>query len=159
VTLQTTVEVLLVAAALLLLGRDLRRAWRDELKRPISLLVAALVTALLIGTLAGSPHPSPWWLALPAGVLAWEVARGWRKAPRCHLWEGGVAAFTASLLFAVVGLAMHGERLAGTLLGLAALAGTAGLGLLWRSRRREPRPWRLEDPEHYERRGAQRKHG
>lgn len=158
-TLQTTVEVLLVAAALLLLGRDLRRAWRDELRRPISLLVAALVTALLIGALAGSPHPSPWWLALPAGVLAWEVARGWRKAPRCHLWEGGVAAFTASLLFAVVGLALHEERLVGTLLGLAALAGTAGLGLLWRSRRREPRPWRLEDREHYERRGAQRKHG
>jgi hypothetical protein len=58
-----------------------------------------------------------------------------------------------------LGLALHEERLVGTLLGLAALAGTAGLGLLWRSRRREPRPWRLEDREHYERRGAQRKHG
>jgi len=107
VTLQTTVEVLLAVAALLLLGRDLRRAWRDELRRPISLLVAALVTALLIGTLAGSPHPSPWWLALPAGVLAWEVARGWRRAPRCHLWEAGVGTFTAGLLFAVLGLAMR----------------------------------------------------
>jgi len=159
VTLQTAVEVLLAVAALLLLGRDLRRAWRDELRRPISLLVAALVTALLIGTLAGSPHPSPWWLALPAGVLAWEVARGWRRAPRCHLWEGGVAAFTASLLFAVVGLAMQGQGFAGTLLALAAAAGMAGLGLLWRSRRREPRPWRVEDPDHYERRGAERKHG
>jgi hypothetical protein len=159
VTLQTTVEVLLAAAALLLLGRDLRRAWRDELRRPVSLLVAALVTALLIGTLAGSPHPSPWWLALPAGVLAWEVARGWRKAPRCHLWEAGIAAFTAGLAFAVVGVAMHEEGLVGTLLALAAVAGMAGLGLLWRSRRREPRPWRVDDPEHYERRGAQRKHG
>lgn len=158
-TLQTAVEVLLAVAALLLLGRDLRRAWRDELRRPISLLVAALVTALLIGTLAGSPHPSPWWLALPAGVLAWELARGWRRAPRCHLWEAGVGAFTAALLFAVVGLAMQGQGFAGTLLGLAAVAGMAGLGLLWRSRRREPRPWRVEDPDHYERRGAERKHG
>ena len=157
-TPQTGVEFLLAVAALLL-GRDLRRAWRDQLRRPISLLVAALVTALLIGALAGSPHPSPWWLVLPAGVLAWEVARGWRKAPRCHLWEAGVAAFTASLLFAVVGLAMQGEGLARTLLALATLGAMAGLGLLWQSRRREPRPWRTGDPAHYERRGTQRKHG
>jgi hypothetical protein len=159
VTLQTAVEVLLVVAALLLLGRDLRRAWRDELTRPISLLVAALVTALLIGTVAGSPHPRPWWLVLPAGVLAWEVARGWRKAPRCHLWEAGIAAFTASLVFAIVGVAMHEEGLASTLLALAAVAGMAGLGLLWRSRRREPRPWRVDDRNHYERRGSERKRG
>lgn len=153
---QSAVEVFLAVAALLLLGRDLRRAWRDELRRPISLLVAALVTALLMGTLAREPYPSPWWLVLPAGILAWEVARGWRKTPRCHVWEAGVAAFTAALLFAVAGLALRAEGTATTLLGVAAVAGMLGLGLLWRSRRTEPRPWRVEDPDHYERRGAQR---
>ena len=156
-TPQSAVELFLALAALLLLSRDLRRAWRDELRRPISLLVAALVTALLIGTLAGHPYPSPWWLVLPAGVLAWEVARGWRQAPRCHVWEAGVAAFTAGLLFATAGLAMHGEGLAPTLLALAVVAGMLGLGLIWRSRRSEPRPGRAEDPNHYERRGAQRR--
>jgi apolipoprotein N-acyltransferase len=156
-TPQSAVEVFLAVAALLLLGRDLRRAWRDELRRPISLLVAALVTALLIGTLAREPYPSPWWLLLPAGILAWEVARGWRQTPRCRVWEAGVAAFTAALLFAVAGLAVRGEGTTAALLGVAAVAGMLGLGLLWRSRRTEPRPSRIEDPDHYERRGAQRK--
>jgi hypothetical protein len=153
---QSALEVFLAVAALLLLGRDLRRAWRDELRRPISLLVAALVTALLIGAFAGGRHPSPWLLLLPAGVLAWEVARGWRQTPRCHVWEAGVAAFTVALLFAVAGLAMRGEGTATTLLALAAVAGMLGFGLLWRSRRTEPRPSRIEGPDHYERRGAQR---
>src|SRR5262245_53093711 len=45
-TPQTGVEIFLAVGALALLGRDLRRAWRDELRRPISLLVAALVSAL-----------------------------------------------------------------------------------------------------------------
>ena len=155
-TPQTGVEVFLALGALLLLGRDLRRAWRDELQRPISLLVAALVSALLIGALAGEPHPSPWLLVLPAGVLAWEVARGWRRTPRCHVWEAGVAAFTLALLFAAAGLAMRGEAANRALLAVAVVAGMLGLGLLWRSRRTEPRPWRIEDPDHYERRGAQR---
>jgi len=156
-TPQSAVEVFLAVAALLLLGRDLRRAWRDELRRPISLLVAALVTALLIGTLAREPYPSPWWLLLPAGILAWEVARGWRQTPRCRVWETGAAAFTAALLFAVAGLAMRAEGTRTTLLALAAVAGMLGLGLLWRSRRTEPRPSRIEDPDHYERRRAQHK--
>jgi apolipoprotein N-acyltransferase len=156
-TPQSAVEGFLAVGALLLLGRDLRRAWRDELRRPISLLVAALVTALLIGTLAREPYPSPWWLLLPAGILAWEVARGWRQTPRCRVWEAGVAAFTAALLFAVAGLAVRGEGTTAALLGVAAVAGMLGLGLLWRSRRTEPRPSRIEDPDHYERRGAQRK--
>ena len=153
---QTGVEIFLALAALLLLGRDLRRAWRDELRRPISLLVAALVSALLIGTLAGEPLPTPWLLVLPAGVLAWEVARGWRQTPRCHVRETGVAAFAAALLFAVAGFATREESITTTLLALAAVAGMLGLGLLWRSRRTEPRPWRIEDPDHYERRGAPR---
>jgi len=153
---QTGVEIFLALAALLLLGRDLRRAWRDELRRPISLLVAALVSALLIGALAGEPLPTPWLLVLPAGVLAWEVARGWRQTPRCHVRETGVAAFAAALLFAVAGFATREESITTTLLALAAVAGMLGLGLLWRSRRTEPRPWRIEDPDHYERRGAQR---
>jgi hypothetical protein len=156
-TPQSAVEVFLAVAALLLLGRDLRRAWRDKLRRPMSLLVAALVTVLLIGTFAGESHPNPWWLVLPAGVLAWEVARGWRQTPRCHLWEAGVAAFTVALLFAVAGLAVHRPGLASALLATAAVAGMLGLGLLWRSRRSEPRPWRAEDPSHYERRSAPRK--
>ena len=155
-TPQTGVEIFLAVGALTLLGRDLRRAWRDELQRPISLLVAALVSALLIGALAGEPHPSPWLLVLPAGVLAWEVARGWRQTPRCHVWETGVAVFAAALLFAVAGFAMREKGAATMLLALAAVAGMLGLGLLWRSRRTEPRPWRIEDPSHYERRGAQR---
>jgi hypothetical protein len=155
-TPQTGVEVFLAVAALLLLGRDLRRAWRDELRRPISLLVAALVSALLIGTLAGKPHPTPWLLVLPAGVLAWEVARGWRRTPRCHVRETGVAAFTAALLFALAGFATREDGTTTVLLALAMVAGMLGLGLLWRSRRTEPRPWRVEDPDHYERRGAPR---
>ena len=155
-TPQSAVEVFLAVAALLLLGRDLRRAWRDELRRPISLLVAALVSALLIGALAGEPLSTPWLLVLPAGVLAWEVARGWRQTPRCHVRETGVAAFAAALLFAVAGFATREESITTTLLALAAVAGMLGLGLLWRSRRTEPRPWRIEDPDHYERRGAQR---
>jgi len=155
-TPQSAVEVFLAVAALLLLGRDLRRAWRDELRRPISLLVAALVSALLIGALAGEPLPTPWLLVLPAGVLAWEVARGWRQTPRCHVRETGVAAFAAALLFAVAGFATREESITTVLLALAAVAGMLGRGLLWRSRRTEPRPWRAEDPDHYERRGAQR---
>jgi len=57
----------------------------------------------------------------------------------------------------VAGFAMRGEGTATALLALAAIGGMLGLGLLWRSRRSEPRPWRIEDPDHYERRGAQRK--
>ena len=155
-TPQSAVEVSLAVGALLLLGRDLRRAWRDELRRPVSLLVAALISVLLIGTLAGEPHPSPWLLVLPAGVLAWEVARGWRRTPRCHVWETGVAVFAAALLFAVAGFAMREKGAATVLLAFGAVAGMLGLGLLWRSRRTEPRPWRVEDPDHYERRGAPR---
>ena len=158
-TPQSGIELFLALGAVFLFGRDLRRAWRDQLRRPISLLVAALVAALLIGAFVGDPHPSPWWLLMPAGVLAWEVARGWRQTPRCHLWEAGVAAFAAGLIFAAVALASHGEGLTTALLALAAVTGMLGLGLLWRSRRSEPRPWRIGDPDHYERRGAQRKRG
>jgi len=44
-TLQTAVELILAAGAAFLLARDLRRAWRDPLRRPVSLLVAGLVLA------------------------------------------------------------------------------------------------------------------
>ena len=81
-TLRTVVEIVLALGALLLLIRDLRRAWLDRLRRPITLLVAALIAGLLIGSVGGREHPSPWWLVLPALVLAWEFARGWRVAPR-----------------------------------------------------------------------------
>lgn len=156
---QSAIELALAFAAVLLLGRDLRRAWRDELKRPISLLVAALVAALLIGSLVGHPYPSPWWLLLPVGVLVWEVERGWRQTPRCHFWEAGIAALGTSLLFAAVGLAASEKGLTTTLLALAAMGAILGISLLRRSRRSEPRPWRVGDPDHYERRGVQRKRG
>src|ERR1044072_4039974 len=91
-TPQFEIELFRAVGAVLLLGRDLRRAWRDELRRPISLLVATLVAALLIGTLVGHPDPSPWWLLLPVSVLAWEVERGRRRgSARPFLAAGGAA--------------------------------------------------------------------
>lgn len=148
--LPSAIEILLAVCALFLLGRDLWRTWRDPLKRPITLFVAAAIAVLLIGTVAGRSHPHPWWLVLPAAVLAWEFARGWRRTPRCHLWEGGVGLFAASLVMAAVGLGF--EALGAPMLSLSALAALAGIGLLGRSRHTEPRPWRADDRDHYERR-------
>ena len=150
----SVIGLLLALAAALLLARDARRAWRDPWRRPITLLAAALIALLLVGTLMDRHYPHPVWLFLPASVLVWEVARGWRRAPRCHLWEGGIAALAASLVLALAGL--HGEGFAGALLAAAGLAALVGLVLLWQSRRREPRPWRAGDPVHYERRQSER---
>jgi hypothetical protein len=158
-TLRAVTEIILALGAVLLLARDMRRAWLDQLRRPVTLLVAALIAGLLIGALGGRPHPSPWWLVLPGSVLAWEVRRGWRRAPRCHLWEAGVGAFGASLLLAAVGLGAGGGRITIALLATAAGAAVVGGGLLWRSRRQEPHPWRAGDLSHYERRVAQRERG
>lgn len=157
--LRTVTELILAIGAMFLLARDMRRAWLDQLRRPITLLMAALVAALLLGVLGGRPHPSPWWLVLPGSVLGWEVARGWRRAPRCHLWEAGVGAFAASLLLAASALGLGDGNLAAALLAAAAAAAVAGAGLLWRSHRREARPWRVGDTSHYERRFAQRPPG
>lgn len=140
----------------LLLARDLRRAWRDPLRRPITLLAAALVAVLLLGTVGRRAHPSPWWLVLPGGVLAWEVGRGWRRAARCHYWEAGVGAFSVSLLLAAIGLAPGVGTMGVTLQTIAAGAAVLGTALMWWSYRREPRPWRAGDAEHYERRVARR---
>lgn len=148
------IELALATAALLLLGRDLYRAWRDPLRRPMTLLVAGLMVVLLAGALGGREHPSPWWLAVPAAILAWEVARGWRRIPRCHLWEAGMGAFALSLALAGIGLGA-----AQGLLIAAAAASVAGFALLWLSHRREPRPWRADDVAHYERRAAPRPDG
>ena len=156
-TLRAVTELVLAIGAVLLLGRDMRRTWVDQLRRPVTLLVAALIAGLLIGTVGGRTHPSPWWLVLPGSVLAWEVGRGWRRAPRCHLWEAGVGAFGASLLLAAVGLGGRGASIHTALLTTAAMAAGVGVGLVWRSRWQEPRPWRLGDASHYERRLAQRK--
>ena len=142
---QATVEIILGVAACALLGRDLYRAWRDAQRRPMTLLVAALMAALITGASLSGEHPSPWWLLLPGAILAWEVARGWRRAPRCHRWEAGVGAFALSLVLAAAGA-----------LVAAAAAGAAGIVLFYLSRRREPRPWRLNDVQHYERRAAPR---
>lgn len=156
--LQAVTELILALGAVSLLGRDMRRAWADQLRRPVTLLVAALIAGLLIGSLGGRPQPSPWWLILPAAVLAWEVGRGWRWAPRCRLWEAGVGAFGVSLLLAALGLG--GDWIDRTaLLATAALAAGVGVSLVWRSHRHEPRPWRVSDPKHYERRMAQRDPG
>jgi hypothetical protein len=151
VSLQWAVELALAAAALALLGRDLYRAWRDEQRRPMTLLAAGLMVVLLAGVLGGREHPHPWWLAVPAAILGWEVARGWRRTPRCHLWEGGVGAFALGLVLGALGLTVHS-----VLLVPAVAASIAGFVLLWLSRRREPRPWRADDASHYERRAAPR---
>ena len=155
-TSQSVIEVMLVIGALLLLARDLHRAGRDRLRRPITLLAAALMAALLIGAFGGRAYPSPWWLVMPATVLVWEVNRGWRLTPRCHLWEAGVASFAASLLLAIAGLAPGGGAAANLLLIASVVACILGIGLLWRSHLREPRPWRAGDPSHYERRSERR---
>jgi hypothetical protein len=47
--LQIAVELILAAGAALLLARDVRRDWRDPLRRPVTLLMASLVAVLLIG--------------------------------------------------------------------------------------------------------------
>jgi len=151
VSWQTSVEVALAAAALALLGRDLYRAWRDQQRRPMTLLVAGLMVVLLAGVLGGRAHPHPWWLGVPAAILAWEAARGWRRTPRCHLWEAGVGALALGLVMAALGLTVQGM-----LLIPAAAASVAGFALFWLSHRREPRPWRANDVDHYERRAAPR---
>jgi hypothetical protein len=157
-TLRAVTELVLALGAVLLLARDTRRAWLDRLRRPVTLLVAALIAGLLIGVLGGRPQPSPWWLALPGSILAWEVGRGWRRAPRSHLWEAGVGAFGVSLLLAAVGLGLGNGSITTALVATAAGAAGVGAGLLWRSRRREPHPWRVHDMGHYERR-VQRRQG
>jgi hypothetical protein len=158
-TLRAVTELILILGAVLLLARDMRRAWLDQLRRPVTLLVASLVAVLLVGAIGGRPHPSPWWLVLPGSLLTWEVGRGWRRAPRCHLREAGVGAFAASLLLAAVGLGLRGGSIAAAFLVAAAGAAVVGSGLFWGSLRREPRPWRAGDTSHYERRGAQRQRG
>jgi hypothetical protein len=155
-TLQSLVELVLALGAILLLARDTRRAWLDQLRRPISMLTASLIAALLVGAILKRPYPSPWWLVLPASVLAWEVARGWARAPRCHLWEAGLGAFALSLFLAAMGLGLAVASVAPALLIAAGGIAAVGAGLLWQSRRREPRPWRTDDVSHYERRFAQR---
>jgi hypothetical protein len=155
-TLQTGVELILAVGAGGLLVRDVRRAWRDRLRRPVTLLLASLMAGLLIGVTGGRAHPHPWWLLLPAGMLTWEVVRGWRRAPRCHLWEAGAGAFAASLLLTALGLSLGDGSTAPILLGAALGLGGVAVGLLWRSHRREPHPSRADDLSHYERRSMQR---
>lgn len=155
-TLQTGIEVALAAGAVLLLARDLHRAWLDQLRRPITLLISALLAALLAGALGGRPHPSPWWLMLPAAILAWEVVRGWRRAPRSHLREAGAGAFAVSLVLGAAGLSIGRGAGAVALLAGAGCAAVVGAGLIWRARRQEPRPWRPGDSSHYERRSGAR---
>lgn len=154
--LQSAIAIILAAAALALLGRDLYRAWTDKLRRPMTLVVAGLMVALLAGTLGGRAHPSPGWLLVPAAILTWEVARGWRRTPRCRLWETGVAAFAAAIVLAALGLGRPG---ASVMLAAAVAASAAGFALLVLSRHREPRPWRADDVAHYERRATKRSDG
>jgi hypothetical protein len=155
-TLQAVVEVILAVGAAFLLLRDVRRAARDRLRRPVTLLVAALIAVLLIGVVGGQSHPSPWWLLVPGGILAWEVARGWRVVPRCHLREAGVGAFALGLVLAAFGFGMSEASAAIAFLATAAAAGCAALVLFWLSHRREPLPWRADDMKHYERRSIPR---
>jgi hypothetical protein len=48
VTPQTGVELILAMGAAGLLARDVRRAWRDRLRRPVTLLAAGLMAAPLM---------------------------------------------------------------------------------------------------------------
>ena len=153
-TLQSLVELVLALGAVLLFTRDLYRAWLDQLWRPVTLLMAALMAALLIGIYGGRPHPSPWWLLMPGIILLWELGRGWRRAPRCHLREAGMGALALSLL--LTGLGLAGASVRAALLAAAAGSAAVGVGLFWRSRSREPRPWRMGDTGHYERRLVRR---
>lgn len=142
---------------MLLLLRDLRRTWRDGLRRPITLGVAALIALVLLGTLAGRDVPSPWWFIGLAAVLLWEAVRGWRRSPRSRLWEAGIGAFAMGLLLGLAGLGIGVfERGGPALLAASAGALIVGLALAWLSRAREPRPWRTDDPAHYERRRSGR---
>jgi hypothetical protein len=156
VSLQIAVELVLAAGAAFLLARDLRRTWRDPLRRPVSMLMAAVMAALIVGVIVGESHPSPWWLLVPGGVLVWEVARGWRVVPRCHLREAGVGAFAVGLVLAAFGLGTSAGSTAVALFAAAGAAGVAALTLFWLSHRREPRPWRADDIKHYERRSMPR---
>ena len=79
------------------------------------------------------------------------MARGWRRTPRCHLWEAGIGAFAFGLALAALGLTVQSM-----LLVPAVAASIVGFALLWLSRRREPRPWRMDDVSHYERRAVPR---
>lgn len=151
---QWIVGLVLALAAVGLLARDLRRAGNDPFRRPVTLLMACLVVVVLAGT-HGGRLPDPWWLMLPASILAWEAVRGWRTLPRCHLREGGIGAWAAGLALAAAGLALR-EGFAVPLLAAAAAACALGVFLMWRSRRREPAPFRPGDPQHYERRAVRR---
>ncbi len=153
---QSAFEIVLAAAALLLLARDLYHAWRDSQRRPVTLLAAAAIAVLLLGTLGERSGPHPWWLALPAAVLAWEAIRGWRVTPRSRLREAGMAAFAAALLVGAGGLALDKGPVAAVLVAAGAVAAAIGFALLWESRRREPKPWRPDDVAHYERRLRER---
>jgi hypothetical protein len=128
-TLQAAVEIILAAGAGLLLARDLRRAWRDPLRRPVTLLVAGLMAILLIGVIGGRSHPSPWWLVVPGGILAWEVARGWRLVPRCYLREAGIGVFAVGLLLAALGLGMEQGSIVTALVAAAGALGFAAVGV------------------------------
>jgi hypothetical protein len=151
VSAQTLIELALALAALALLARDLYRAWRDQQRRPMTLFAAGLMVVLLAGVLGGREHPHPGWLALPAVILAWEMARGWRRTPRCPLWETGVGSFGRALARGGGGVTLQKKMLVP-----AVAASITGFVLLWLSRRREPRPWRVDDVSHYERRAEPR---
>lgn len=155
-TLQPAFEIAFAAAALVLIARDMHRAWRDAQRRPVTLLAAVTIVVLILGTLGGRSGPNPWWLTVPAAVLAWEAVRGWRQTPRSRLWEAGMAAFAAALLLGAVGLGVGSPLFATVLVVTGAASGVIGFGLLWKSRRREPRPWRANDSAHYERRSPER---
>ena len=68
-SLQRAVELILALGTAVLLGRDVRRAWRDPLRRPITLLMATVMASLLIGVYGGQVHPSAWWLVVPGCAL------------------------------------------------------------------------------------------
>jgi hypothetical protein len=156
-TAQLLIELALAGTALVLLTQGVYQTWRDPYRRPIALLLWAFLTAILAGVIGSPPHPYPWWFSLPAGILVWEARRGWLRAPRCHLREGGLGVLALALGVYVFTLAVPSWGVL-ALSGLAIATVVAVLGglLLLLARLREPAPWRLTDWTHYERRQTPR---
>lgn len=156
-TPQLLIELVLAAAALGLLVHGAIRTWRDPYRRPIALFLWAVLTAILAGVVGGAPHPEPLALLLPLIILVWEVTRGWKRSPRCHIRESAFGVLALALLAYIAAMVFPGwTRYTVGGLSIATLLAIVSVILLVASRFREPRPWLLTDWTHYERRSSPR---
>ena len=128
---QLLLELVLAGTALGLLAHGVYRTWLDPFRRPATLLLWAFLTAIFAGVIGSPPHPRPWWFVLPTALLLWEAVRGWKRAPRCHLREGGLGALAAALACYVLTLAVPTwGALALSGLSIAGALALVGVGLL-----------------------------